>query len=789
MMKFAKRTFSILLALLMLAMVIPVSVYAATLKITTQPKTGYTAYGDTAKVTIKATGDGLKYTWYFKNAGASSYSKSSVTTATYSAKMTDTSKNRAVYCVAKDKKGKTVKSSTAYLRMKATITTQPKTGYTAYNGTAKATVTAKGDGLKYQWYIKNTGDSAFKKSSVTKATYTTTMNDKAKNRQAYCVVTDKYGKTAKTNTVYLRMKATITTQPKTGYTAYNGTAKATVTAKGDGLKYQWYIKNVGDSAFKKSSVTKATYTTTMNDKAKNRQAYCIVTDKYGKTAKTSTIYLRMASTITTQPKDAAVEMGATATVTVKAKGDGLKYTWYIKNAGATKFSKSSITKSTYSATMSDKVNGRQVYCIVTDKYGKSEQSKTVTLTKKNDSLTITKQPQSTSAAKGDQVGFSIIVKGGKAPYTYELQYTYGNHATWRNDIMAGVEILKMGDMAELVFQVSFAEEYRYRIVVTDAAGKQVISNVVTVEKIVNADSLEITRQPQVVQAAEGDEVYFFVEVDGGTEPYSYQWQYINDSRDYWDDFIVEGFSDTDTLFVVVEAADFSENFRYRCFITDAHGNEIISDEVWVEGGTTALAIAKQPECTTASAGDEVGFGIEVTGGVAPYTYQLKRTNLTLEGAWEDVDAEALSMGNMTTLLFRISSKSFLLQDLFCIVVTDAAGNQVSSNVVWVNEYVSDMELLTIDWQTPDQIVGVGEVAVFAVEVTGGSEPYTYQWEYMCDNFEWDIVAGSWATGAQTDTLSFTVAYDEFVYHYQYRCKITDAEGNVLYSDAVQVLEG
>ena len=700
-MKFAKRTLSVLLALLMLAMVLPVSVYAASLKITIQPKTSYTAYGATAKATIKASGDGLKYTWYFKNAGASKYTKSSITKSTYTAKMSDTTKNRQVYCVVKDKKGKSVKSSTVTLRMKATITTQPKTAYAQKNKTVSTSVKAKGDGLKYTWYIKNAGASKFTKSSITKSTYSTKMTDICKNRQVYCVVKDKWGKTAKTNTVTLRM----------------------------------------------------------------------------------------AATITTEPKNMTVEKGKKVTVSLKAAGDGLKYQWYMKNAGASKFTKSSITKATYTTTMSDAANGRSIYCIVTDKYGKTDKSKTVTLTKKNDSLTITKQPQSTSAAKGDQVGFSIIVKGGKAPYTYELQYTYGNNATWRNDIMAGVEILKMGDMAELVFQVSFAEAYRYRIVVTDAAGKQVISNVVTVEKIVNADSLEITRQPQVVQAAEGDEVYFFVEVDGGTEPYSYQWQYINDGRDYWDDFIVEGFSDTDTLFVVVEAVDFSENFRYRCIITDAQGNEIISDEVWVEGGTTALAITKQPECTTASAGDEVGFGIEVTGGVAPYTYQLKRTNLTLEGAWEDVDAEALSMGNMTTLLFRISSKSFLLQDLFCIVVTDAAGNQVSSNVVWVNEYVSDMELLTIDWQTPDQVVGVGEVAVFAVEVTGGSEPYTYQWEYMCDNFEWDIVAGSWATGAQTDTLSFTVAYDEFVYHYQYRCKITDAEGNVLYSDAVQVLEG
>ncbi|MBQ9842378.1 MAG: hypothetical protein IJO42_04630, partial [Clostridia bacterium] len=70
-MKRCTKLLSVLLALLMLVSVLPLSVSAAALKITTQPKTSYTAYGATAKATVKASGDGLKYTWYVKNAGAS----------------------------------------------------------------------------------------------------------------------------------------------------------------------------------------------------------------------------------------------------------------------------------------------------------------------------------------------------------------------------------------------------------------------------------------------------------------------------------------------------------------------------------------------------------------------------------------------------------------------------------------------------------------------------------------------------------------------------------------------
>ena len=62
---------------------------------------------------------------------------------------------------------------------------------------------------------------------------------------------------------------------------------------GNDLKYQWYIKNAGSEKFVKSSITDATYTVTMSKKVDGREAYCVVTDKYGKTARSSVITLTM----------------------------------------------------------------------------------------------------------------------------------------------------------------------------------------------------------------------------------------------------------------------------------------------------------------------------------------------------------------------------------------------------------------------------------------------------------------------------------------------------------------
>ena len=265
------------------------------------------------------------------------------------------------------------------------ITTEPATAAYAKEG-AKVSVkiTAVGDGLKYQWYIKNDGATKYSKSSVTSATYSTTMSDKAHGRRIYCVVTDEYGNSVQSKTFMLRRQATITKEPATAAYAQMGkTVSVKITAVGDGLKYQWYIKNAGATKYSKSSITSATYSATMSSKVEGRRIYCVVKDKYGKTVQSKTFILRESVSITSVPATSAyAKNGATVKVTIKAAGDGLKYTWYIKNAGGTKYTKSSITKATYSVKMSSKVNGRRVYCIVTDKYGNKVQTKTFILKKK-----------------------------------------------------------------------------------------------------------------------------------------------------------------------------------------------------------------------------------------------------------------------------------------------------------------------------------------------------------------------------------------------------------------------
>ena len=182
------------------------------LKITTQPKSVTVAEGETAKVTVKAQGDGLTYKWYYKDAGASKYTYTdSFKTNTYSVKMTAARSGRRVLCKVYDQYGSMVQSNSVTLNMKAKetvkIVTQPVSVTVAEGETAKVTLKATGDGLTYKWYYKDAGASKYTyTSSFTGNSYSVKMTDARNGRRVLCKVYAAYGNMVQSNSVLLKMK-------------------------------------------------------------------------------------------------------------------------------------------------------------------------------------------------------------------------------------------------------------------------------------------------------------------------------------------------------------------------------------------------------------------------------------------------------------------------------------------------------------------------------------------------------------------------------------------------------
>ncbi|MBQ3094616.1 MAG: hypothetical protein IJC52_05520 [Clostridia bacterium] len=261
------------------------------------------------------------------------------------------------------------------------ITAESSTAaYALKDKIASVAVTAVGDGLSYTWYVKNPGGTKYSKSSITAATYQTKMTPTNSGRRVYCIVKDRYGNEAQSKTFILRMQATVTSVPATAaYAKMGDKVSVAIGAAGDGLTYAWYIKNANGTKYSKSSLTGSTYTTAMSAASKGRRVYCVVKDQYGKTAQTKTFILRESVSIINQPQSVYGAEGTKVSTTVTASGDGLTYVWYVKNAGQTKYTKSSVTGPTYATKMTDASKDRLLSCLVTDQYGNEIRAKTVQL--------------------------------------------------------------------------------------------------------------------------------------------------------------------------------------------------------------------------------------------------------------------------------------------------------------------------------------------------------------------------------------------------------------------------
>jgi hypothetical protein len=155
-----------------------------------------------------------------------------------------------------------------------------------------------------------------------------------------------------------------------------------VTALGDNLTYQWWIKDKGQSEFTRSAITEAEYTCTMTENTEGREIYCIVTDsKSGVSVQSNIITIRTALQITKDLKDVAVEMGQSAEISVSATGNISTYEWYCKPQTASAFEKNTeFTSNSYTLSeMNEETNGCEVFCMITDAYGNKIKTQTVTL--------------------------------------------------------------------------------------------------------------------------------------------------------------------------------------------------------------------------------------------------------------------------------------------------------------------------------------------------------------------------------------------------------------------------
>ena len=351
--------------------------------------------GEMATFSVDAEGEGLKYQWQvYKNGAWTNCSiKDGAKTPVLTLEAKESRNESRYKCVITDQYGYSYESADAVLlvRKALTILTQPENCSGAPGETATFTVVAEGSGLKYQWQTYKNGSwtNCSTKDGAKTATLSLEMKDSRHGSKYQCVITDKYGASLTTKEVTMTVaKPLEIKQHPANVTGKEGEmATFKVVAEGSGLKYQWQVFKNG--AWTNCSVNDGAKTDTLSlaikDSRNGSKYQCVITDKNGATVTTETVTLTVKKEviIVTEPSDyCAYVLGETATFTIEAEGEGLKYQWQVLKNGA--WTNCSINDGAKTKTLSLEVkssrDGSEYRCVVTDKFGNSAESCTVTLT-------------------------------------------------------------------------------------------------------------------------------------------------------------------------------------------------------------------------------------------------------------------------------------------------------------------------------------------------------------------------------------------------------------------------
>ena len=718
------------------------------LQIIKQPRSVAVEEGQTATITLEARGDGLTYKWYYKDIGHDKYYlTNSFKGNTYAVSMNEARNGRWVCCVVTDRYGNSVKSDVVKLSMKKSlrITRQPQSVTVAEGANAAVTVLAEGDGLTYKWYYKDIGhDKYYLTNSFKGNTYKVAMTEARNGRWVCCVITDQYGNSVKTNVVKLTMKKPlkITQQPQSVTVAEGANAAVTVLAEGDGLTYKWYYKDIGhDKYYLTNSFKGNTYKVAMTEARKGRRVCCVVTDQYGNTVKTEavTLSMRTALSVTQQPQSQKVNDGEVLEITIRAQGDGLTYQWYYKDTAHSKFYLTNSFKSNfYKVQMTDARNGRQVYCVVTDKYGNIVTTDTATMSMKK-ALKITGQPESQILREGTNVEVHLCAEG--EGLTYRWQYSDDFGATWTD-----------GAVTTPIYVVTATADYHGRMVrcvVTDENGNSVTSEaaLLVVESLL---AISVTEQPRDVMWSVGESAQLRVEVDG-IMPH-FMWQYSDDGIE-WTDL---GLTDSSCTLMVTEA---SFDRMYRCKVWDDYGTTCVTRTVRLLDESKLILV--QPQKWTGCESGKAFFEVVVLDSVVSCQWQISVNN---GGQWTNSSV----VGTNYTTTATAEKNGWL----FRCVVRDNEGREQISDAVALT--VTDSFYIAAQ---PSAVSGdIGDTVGFVIQA--GGRNLAFKWQRSSDGVNWSTIVENNSRIYQTVTPTTIGRY--------YRCIVTNGDGRTLTSNTVQL---
>lgn len=359
-----------------------------------------------------------------------------------------------------------------------------------------------------------------------------------------------------------------------------------------------------------------------------------------------------------------------------------------------------------------------------------------------DTLVITKQPETISAGVKTNIEFSVEAENAAS---YQWYYTK-NGSKWYPCTSASAKT----SVLEIKVSTSNASSL-YKCTVTGTDGSQIDSDSAGINLVPGA---VIKKNPVYVGGALGETVSFSVTAEAAE---AYQWYYSKNGETWYK----SGAAGSTTDSISFKLTSSSAGNLYQCRVTGPDGNAVRSNNAGI------ILIDKQPQTSTAAVGQQAVFSVKADG-IESYQWYYSKNG-------ENWYISSASGNTTDTLTFTATASN--RANIYRCKLTRADGISVFTNAVGFTEG------LTILTQPSDCTASEGDAVYFTVTAKNVAEG-GYQWYYSKDGVKW---LKSTASGNTTDTLTLTAGGS--VSNNVYRCKLTGTDGSVLYTNSVKIVIG
>ncbi|WMJ74655.1 gliding motility-associated C-terminal domain-containing protein [Cytophagaceae bacterium ABcell3] len=212
---------------------------------------------------------------------------------------------------------------------------------------------------------------------------------------------------------------------------------------------------------------------------------------------------------------------------------------------------------------------------------------------------------------------------------------------------------------------------------------------------------------------------------GGTTPYSYQWQHATDNTSWTN---IEGETNEQLTPYAPDASGWYRRIVQSRVCSDTTDGIFVQVDVPVDPSTNTIGPEELQELCFGSEANEI-IGSTPTGGLSPVSYQWVASTDSLNwNILQDSTRRDLWPGipEQTTWFRRT------------ITSTGACANDTSTSTVKI---FIDPSLNAGAIEDHDDICLGEEIALNASAAQGGTTPYSYQWQHASDSVSWANIEG------------------------------------------------